>query len=176
MCQTEFEKDLVQNANQNTKGLENFYHRWEEDAELVQRCVAFVGKPNLEAAATWLLKHFLESRRDLDESQQRLILSCLNRVESWQGRLHLLQMLNELLIPEDLQESVAKFCKQSTSDDNKFVRAWGYSGIVSLAKQWDRYVPLAIEAITNGENDEAPSARARIRRIRQTIPEHWRTR
>ena len=35
--------------------------------------------------------------------------------------------------------------------------AWGYSGIVSLAKQWDRYVPLAIEAITNGENDEAPS-------------------
>ena len=67
-------------------------------------------------------------------------------------------MLNELLIPEDLQESVAKFCKQSTSDDNKFVRAWGYSGIVSLAKQWDCYVPLAIEAITNGENDEAPSA------------------
>lgn len=175
MRQTEFEKDLVQYAGQSTKGLEKFYHRWKEDAELIQRCVACVGDPDLEKAATWLLKYFLESRRDLDESQQRLILSCLNEVKCWQGRLHLLQMLDALLIPEDLQESVAKFCEESTFNDNKFIRAWGYSGIVTLAKQWDRYVPLAIEAITNGDNDEAPSARARVRRIRQTIPEHWHT-
>ena len=132
-----------------------------------------IGDPDLEVASTWMLKHGLETGRPLAAEDQNLLFRQLNTTQSWQAQLHLLQLLERLTVPEEVHESVARFCNGCIQSENKFVRAWGYSGMVTLAKQWPCYVPEAIDAIYLGEREDAGSVRARIRRVRQAIPIEW---
>ena len=173
MCIDDFKSELAECGDGDVESLQSVYASWHTVEGILRVWIDCIGDPELESGASWLLKHWIEAGREIQSADQHKLLTRLNAVTAWQARLHLLQILEFLLIPEDLQETVASFCNESILSTNKFVRAWGYSGMVTLAKRWPSYTASALDAIKIGENEDAASVRARVRKIRQTIPDDW---
>ncbi|MCH1494830.1 MAG: hypothetical protein L7U72_06345 [Rubripirellula sp.] len=173
MCIDDFKIALAECADGRVESLQAVYDSWHEVVGVVRFWIDCVGDSALEGGASWLLKHWVEAGSEIESTDQHELLNRLDAVTSWQARLHLLQILEHLLIPEEFREVVASFCNESILSSNTFVRAWGYSGMVTLAKQWPCYISRALDAIELGESEDAASVRARVRRIRQTIPDDW---
>lgn len=124
-----------------------------------------VHQPDLERGATWLLKHWLEGGRVLEQHQTHLLLSHLDALGHWEAKLHLLQSFAFLVISDIDHPAVYRFLCATLSDSNKFVRAWSYHGLHILGCQHAQYGDEARQRIEAALVDEAPSVKARIRQI-----------
>ena len=120
-----------------------------------------------QAASTWILKCFQERGTIFSLVQVRDILDLFNHVTYWEARLHLLQMLSEFTIPATQKEFLHHALLDCLNDTNKFVRAWSYQGLASLAEQYDEFRPEVIALLDVGQHEEAASVKTRIRNIRK---------
>lgn len=134
----------------------------QELCEIAQRDEA-----KFQAAATWLLKRFQEGRASFSSTHVVDILNLFNHVTYWEARLHLLQMLPEFTIPATQKELLHRVLLDGLNDTNKFVRAWSYQGLASLAEQYDEFRAEVIGLLEVAQQEEAASVKARIRNIRK---------
>lgn len=126
--------------------------------------------PMVQLAATWMLKQLAERGTPIAEPQLTLLFSSLPRLRDWQAKLHVCQMLQYIVIPQVSQKNVAEFLERELHSENKFVRAWAYSGLFEVARQYDSYTRRALRLIEEGEDSErSKSVKARLRAIRKSM-------
>lgn len=129
--------------------------------------LALSDERKLQSASTWLLKRLSESGIRPSQAQSEALLSLLLRQSHWEAQLHVLQMIDALTLSEDDLPAVWTRLIDLTSEAKKMIRAWSYHGIAILADQHWEYRAEAMELLERGAADEAPSVRARIRRLRK---------
>ena len=123
----------------------------------------------LQSASTWLLRRYHQAGAELSPQQTAQLLQVLLQDSYWEARLHVLQLLGDLCIPPEFVEALwAELIKQ-IKDRNKLIRAWSYNGLALLAHHYESYRNEALSRLAHGEQDEAASVRARIRRIRKAF-------
>lgn len=151
-----------------TVPLEQFAAAHDLDANLVAELCDFAGGDdrNLQAAATWLLKRFGVTGAQLSPSQSETLFGLLIQETGWLSRLHILQMMDSLDVPTSLAEPLLAALAVQAAGANTFIRAWSVHGAVVLADQHPEYRAEVLDLLAAAEQDEAASARARMRRTR----------
>lgn len=101
--------------------------------------------------------------------QVQALLAKFDCAQSWQTRLHLLQLIPHLNLGPKQAELLFTYCRCHLADDNKFVRAWAYGGLLYAA--WaKRDLSAEAEALIKlAEGDESASVLARIRQARKHL-------
>ena len=127
----------------------------------------------VQSASSWLLRRYVDAGAALSPQQTEQTLAVLKsgcqHGLQWQARLHVLQMMGNLTLPSTLAEELWHALVEGTKDVNKFIRAWSYYGLAVLAEQHPIYRVRALSLIVVAEHEDAPSVRARIRRIRKAF-------
>ncbi|QEG37813.1 hypothetical protein [Bythopirellula goksoeyrii] len=155
-----------------TKPLEELAFRGEWDTQAIGTLLVCVesDESNVQSAATWVLKCLQERGVSFNASQHNQLLNLLHKVAPWEAKLHLLQMLPQLRVTsqqaEPLFQTIAGFLD---SEDNKFVRAWSYNGLIVLATQHRKLRKKVASLIAEGQQEEAASVKARIRKALKDV-------
>lgn len=141
--------------------------------EFIDQLLGFLSEETIQAAATWLLKHALENGGAFEQRQIYSLFDKADILIPWQARLHLLQIMASLTVPDELKYKLADFCRSSTEDDNKFVRAWGYNGLYELANAYEEYRDGLDIVFAAAMETEPASVKARLRNIKKKINANW---
>ncbi|MEO1081045.1 MAG: hypothetical protein AAFY29_15915 [Pseudomonadota bacterium] len=149
-----------------TSDLEQTGSRFARQRDYMEELAAMAADPELQRGSTWLVLNALKTGSVLDAQRENALLDALPLLDDWQSRLHLLQCLQYLEIPERRSREVEGFVRRCLAASNKFVRAWAYSGFHELALRFPSYKEEAAQIITMALKDEAPSVKARIRQLK----------
>ena len=144
------------------------------DADLIDQLLSLAGETELETGATWLIKHQLENRlAQLDQAQTLKLVALLPQLSGWEARLHCLQIFPFITLPREGGDLILRFVLDCSKDDNKFVRAWAYSGLHQLALTHPEYREQARVILeTAQESERAASVKVRLRRaLKQGFPD-----
>ena len=147
--------------------LQSTYDRHCAEEGFVATILGHVADVDLQRAATWLLKKHLEAGNSLSSSGCRAVLGALSVQDHWESKLHVLQCLPYLDIPENETAGLERFLEACLENDNKFVRAWAYSGFNELSLRFPRYRDRVDGMLARAGVSEAASVRARIRNIQR---------
>jgi hypothetical protein len=159
------QQDLKSWDGKSKDDIETVFFHHQHDPDLVANLILHLSDHTLQAAASWLLKRYLESGQKLNQKQIKTIYSRLPLLEHWQAKLHILQCMSYMPIDKETIDCVYPFLRTHLTDDNKFVRAWSYHGFYELARQHPEYYDETRQYFDMALQDEAPSVRARIRNI-----------
>jgi hypothetical protein len=143
------------------------------EPDFAKNLVAMAATTDLETGATWLLKHRLETTKDgLESALTRQLLLNLAALTSWEAKLHCLQVLPHLVIPEDCAGHLYRFAFNCSRDTNKFIRAWAYSGLHQLGLVHPAYRDQVWVVLQEAaETEHAASVKVRLRRaLEQGFP------
>ena len=159
---------LLEFDGRSTGSLERFAAACPVDASLIADLCDFAAShdSHAPAAATWLLKRFGVTGARLSPGQTETLLRLLLRETSWLSRLHVLQMMDRLVLPARLAESLLDALAAQARGANAFIRAWSLHGAAALADQHPACRDRVLDLLAAAEADEAPSVRARLRRTR----------
>lgn len=124
--------------------------------------------PHHPVAATWLIKHATEQGTQLTGEDCVALIEHLLQTQHWQSALHLLQISDHLTIPNKYVKPLYANLRHKLSHTNKFIRAWSYHALSNLTKQYPEYEKDVVELLSMALNDEAPSVKARIRKVLQS--------
>ncbi|HEX7530990.1 MAG TPA: hypothetical protein VF333_07595 [Pyrinomonadaceae bacterium] len=119
----------------------------------------------MQTAATWLLKHFQSRNVSFTPAQVTRLVEQLCSSGPRESRLHMTQMLPNLALPAACTEQLFQSLVFALSERNKFVRAWVYTALHSLASQHRDFAPEVIPLLEQASRDEAASVRARLRQM-----------
>ncbi len=144
------------------------YETYQGHKDFVSHSVKLLKQTKYQTGATWLLKRHLEQGRVLDAQAIKSIYNALSGLEHWQARLHVLQCVPRMPIPQSSRLRVEKFLRTCLIDDVKFVRAWAYFGFYELALQYPQHQKEAMQILELGLRDEPASVQARIRKALQS--------
>ena len=111
------------------------------------------------------MKKHLEVGNSLSTAGCRAVFGSLSLQEHWESKLHILQCLPYLDIPEDDSVGLEKFLEACLKSDRKFVRAWAYNGFKELSIRFPRYREKVDGMLAQAIESESASVRARIRNI-----------
>lgn len=121
--------------------------------------------PHHQIGVTWLLKRYLEKNRAVNRHDAARIYLRFPGVEDWEARLHLLQCVPLLPIACEQKRTVATFLRTGLESDNKFVRAWSYSGFFELSEQHEEFENEMIDHVRYALAHEPASIQARLRQV-----------
>lgn len=165
----QIEKDIEAWDGKSVADIESLYDAYSAEPKFIENIIALSFTPACEKGATWLLKAWLEAGNMLKQSQITKIYGELNQLGHWEAKLHILQSIPFMPIPDAESENVYNFLKLTLTDQNKFVRAWSYSGFFELSRQYSKYLNECEKYIKIAMRDEAPSVKARIRKIMERL-------
>ena len=141
------------------------HERHRTERGFVSGLIDLLSEPDAQRGASWLLKHHLDSGKRLNSAQARKVYHALAGLAHWESCLHLLQSLQYLNVASDDRTLVEGFVRRCLGQDNKFVRAWAYDGLYRLAAQYADLTEEVDKIFDMAMRDEAPSVKARIRRL-----------
>ncbi len=145
--------------------LQSTYERHGDEEDFVATVLEHIADVEFQRAATWLLKRHLEEGNSLSPGGSHAILGVLSDQEHWESKLHILQCLPYLDIPEDQSAGVEQCLDSCLESDNKFLRAWAYNGYNELSLRFPRYREEVNHMLARASESESPSVRARIRNM-----------
>jgi hypothetical protein len=129
--------------------------------------------PRIQVRATWLLKRLAEEKIAFSDNQLVAIFDSVSTLAYWEARLHVCQLLGHVKIPKGCERKVAGFLERSVTENNKFLRAWAYSGFCELARQRPEYREYALEHLDRADTDKSAAVKARVRNIRESMKERF---
>ncbi len=159
--------DLSDWDDKSADTIKSVYLAHSQAKDFTSSILALIENPACTIGATWLLKHHLESNVSLTENERTVVYQLLPELEEWQARLHILQSIPYMPIPEPCWQALEIFLRQSLNDPNKFVRAWTYNGLHELAEYNDSLREEVDAILEMGLRDEPASVKARIRNIKK---------
>lgn len=166
-CKMSLRSELLDSPD--AAALEDLLSRHPATHSLVRRLVALVGDETVQEQATWMLKRLAENHVNLKTSHLIALFGSASELSTWLSKLHVCQMLQHVVIPEESTGSVAWMLERNLMDENRFLRAWSYNGFYELAKQHPKYIDYAMEQLERAETEQAASVKARIRNIRKSM-------
>ncbi len=158
-------RDLAAWDGKSAADIRDIYDRHCGEPSFVSEIIQFTKQPPLQNGATWLLKRHVENAGVLDAAAISEICQLLPNLAHWEARLHVLQCLPFLPVPDTHTKTVETFLRACLIDDAKFVRAWAYSGFYELAVQYPEYRQEAGQLLDNALAREPASVKARIRKV-----------
>ena len=149
-----------------TRELEAVFEEYRKDPAFLADLVHLTDTPTRQQGTTWLLKHHFDTRKTaLPADLVAEHISQFPMVQDWQARLHILQYLEHLDLPEDAKATVCTFVDQSLGSDRTFVRAWAWHGLVVLAERYPERRAAALDRLKEAQAAEtAGSVKVRIRK------------
>ena len=162
---TTLSEEIASWDGRSTAALESTYERHSGEEDFVATILVHISDVELQRAATWLLKKHVEQGNSLSTAGCRAILGRLSVQKHWESKLHVLQCLPYLDIPEDDSVDLEKFLDACLKSDRKFVRAWAYNGYNELALRFPRHREKVDGMLARAGESESASVRARIRNI-----------
>lgn len=159
---------LDQYDGKNTDLLVRISEDWLPSQKLLRHLVSFAETAEGVAqvvAATWLLKRYQEAGAQFPEPVVVRLLELLSAVDPWKSRLHLLQMLPGLPIPDSCAAQLKKSLMGWMLHRNLFVRSWANSGLHRLASLYPKYRRQIVPLLDRAKNEESASVRARLRQL-----------
>ena len=139
------------------------YETHSTDDDFVLRLIRYLNDPELEVGSSWLIKKHLDNGNEYDSAQVSAIYQSVRVLRAWEAKLHILQSMPAMPVPEIQKERVESFLRNCLAEKNKFVRAWAYGGFYQLADQFPEYRDEARLYIENAMIEEPASVKARIR-------------
>lgn len=120
----------------------------------------------LERGATWLIKHHLEATGSgLPAAQSATLIVQCEAFVDWQARLHVLQILDRMEISDEIIPVLHRCIDAAIDDNNNFIRAWGFNGLLVLAAVQPSFRDEARRILEHGlEREHAASVKVRIRK------------
>lgn len=160
---------LDQYDGKNTDLFVRISEDWLPNQKLLQHLVNFAetAEGPAQVAATWLLKRYQEAGAQFPEPLVLRLLELLSAVDAWESKLHLLQMLPGLPIPDSCAAQLKKSLVGWTLDRNLFVRAWAYGGLHRLASLYPKYRRQIVPLLDRAKDEESASVRARLGQLAQ---------
>lgn len=125
------------------------------------------GDPDRQVAATWLIKRAVDEGATLDTDRAARLIDLLPILRHWEATLHLLQCLPSVAVPSARAAALKSALEEAVRSDRPFVRAWAYGGALVLARHHPAYRDWAEPLCAAAMEDEAPSVKARLRRINE---------
>ncbi len=147
--------------------LEEGYQEFSSSPHFLPELVALIREPNAQEGASWWLKHALEQGHEFPNELWTELTDSLSEMQGWPSQLHLLQSLQYLSIPAAQVSRLKLFAEGCLNSKNKFVRAWSYDAFHRLGRVDSSLEEQVHRLLERGLAEEAPSVRARIRRIVQ---------
>ena len=154
---------LVQWDNKTTSELELLYPGFVSLNNFTLVLLHLLSDPQTEIGASWLIKHHLDNHQRISAAEIELFFEKYHDLTCWQSRLHWLQSLSYFKVPAKFKTPVEYLLRYAISDDNTFVRAWAYNGLVHLAKSYPELKEEVVALCELAMEDEAASIKARIR-------------
>ena len=151
--------------NKSATALQSAYERYRDEEDFLATVLEHLADVEKQRAATWLLKRHLEAGYSLSPEGSLAVLRVLSDQEHWESKLHILQCLPHLDIPEDESPGLEQFLESCLENENKFLRAWAYNGFNELPLRFPRYREEVNHMLARAGDSEAASVRARIRNI-----------
>ncbi len=143
----------------------SIYEKHLHSSGFVDQLIEFCKFSELQKGASWLIKRYCELKGCLNEQQVLEILGLLKKLEHWETKLHMLQIMPYFSIPVSAKKPTEHFLRHCLEQNQKFVRAWTYNGFYLLAKQYPEYQQEVKQFLEMGLTDESASVKARIRNI-----------
>ena len=141
------------------------HHRHGKSKNYVDQLVKLFQNSEVRTGATWLLKAALESGHAISRNHISRVYMSLGKLDCWEQKLHVLQCIEFMPIESKHKNDLAGFLQRCLTDENKFVRAWAYSGYYYLAKQHQEFQEAAAQFFEIALRDEAASIKARVRKV-----------
>lgn len=159
---------LAQWDGKDAAAIRSIYDEYADARGFVSSLIHLAADPDLARAASWLLKNHVEVAGTLARAQMRDFFAAARDFEHWEARLHVLQILDRVEIPKESVRDAIRLVERCLADENKFVRAWAYSGFARVSEFDPAYRAEAERLLADGEATEtAASVRARIRQVRK---------
>lgn len=136
--------------------------------ELIEITVDTESPANVQAGATWLLRRYLQDGHAPTASGIERLAAGLAHIEHPWACLHLCQAMDPMAVPARHADAFATFLRRCLDMPSKFVRAWAYDGFFRLGQHHARFEPEALALLVKAQEEEAPSIRARVRKILQS--------
>jgi len=137
-----------------------------KSAGFTKTLIELTKQKDLQKGTTWLLKKYLETGQVLNPQEEEQLFKLSLSLEHWESQLHALQCLSYMTIHAKQKQQLESFLRKSLKSQNKFVRAWAYSGFYELASQHNDYQKEATKLLKYASENEAASIKARVRNIR----------
>lgn len=124
-----------------------------------------------ERGATWLFKYAFEhDTLKFSNEQSARHLAGISGFSHWETRLHLLQYLEHLTIPDEAETPLLAFILNTLKAENRFLRAWAYFGLALHAGRFPAHKRDAIDRLNAAKSREtAGSVKVRIRKALERI-------
>ncbi len=158
-------QQLLSWDGKSTDVLKQLAPRFRNNEHLAPTLIAFLGEPQLQKGASWLLKNHLDGGGSVDRTSCSAIVRQLSGLKHWEADLHVLQCVAHLEIARDDRLEFEEFLERCIASKNKFVRAWAYNGYYELSRQYPEYRESVGHLLQQGLESEPASVKARIRNI-----------
>lgn len=167
------EDDIKQWDGKSKSDISDVYLRYAAADGFLNELLKIAIDPNCSEGATWLIKHALEQKVELNDDQINSFCELIEGALPWQSILHILQILPSIIVPKEHKHQMMAFVRDNTEHENKFVRAWAYNGLYELANTYPEYRDGLSIVFDAAEETEPGAINARIRNVKKAIAKNW---
>ncbi len=163
--------EYLQNWDKKSKDyLLNFYTQEANKVNFICELIEYSNSnPNVLNATTWLIKHFVDNKNQIDSIQKDKIIKLLDITSEWESHLHIYQIIPKL----EINISNAKYLELKLYKDlfsnNKFLKAAAYKAYFEVVKLFPDLKKEFINICENSLKNECASVKVKIRRILKSI-------
>jgi hypothetical protein len=94
----------------------------------------YLSSTQLKRITSWLIKHHYDYNNQLSQDQIIKILSHVDKLEHWESKLHILQLIPSFDLDIQNAESIEPFIKKALRSEKKFVKAAAYEAYFEIVK------------------------------------------
>ena len=124
-----------------------------------------------QTASTWLIKAALENAEKVPPEVTSKLLTDKTSFSHWEARLHFLQSIQFLGVPESELKDLRLFIAQCEDDKKTLVQVWALDAFVRLAVTDLSLTDETERKIQSALNHKAASMRARARNLLKDFPQ-----
>ena len=168
---SDLRRELLAFDGRNLAALREIAARHEGSPEYVDGLVALAdgSDSRVSDGATWLVKAYLETGRELTKLQCRMLISKLKTVENWAAQLHLCQVVRYLSPNAQEADEIVRWLLPLLAHDRPFLRAWSLDALCHVSAFYSAYANRSEEALHSAAQDAAASVRARAKNLRSRL-------
>lgn len=129
--------------------------------------VEWAGDPAVgrQVGATWVIKHWIERGETPPAGPMERLLELVGHFDDPNATLHCLQLVGAVPLSDGAAGRLFEVVSGLCGTPHKFVRAWAYSALASIAAQHPEFRGAVRERLDEIGPNEPASVRARIRQV-----------
>ncbi len=145
--------------------LEDMHERHRDSVQFTETLVTAASANQAQIAATWLLGKRIQEAGAASPATSSKIAEMFPRLQSWQARLHILQIVRFLDLAAIPVSEFREAILPHATDSGKMVRAWALDALYHLAIAGHPDAEADMARIRRASGDSSAAVRARIRNL-----------